>query len=35
LAGRIGYNALAIYRCGTAEWQAVGREHYRELRTYG
>jgi hypothetical protein len=25
LAVRIGYNALAIYQCGTAEWQSVGR----------
>ena len=24
LAVRIGYTILAIYRCGTAEWQPVG-----------
>jgi hypothetical protein len=23
LRARIGYNAIAIYRCGAAEWQTV------------
>jgi hypothetical protein len=29
LAVRIGYTILAIYRCGTAEWQPVGPHHQR------